>query len=105
MTTELIKRIRQYFPDLAINQMEVNSDGLMNDVLVVNQERVFRFARDEEWIRESLAREVKVLELAKEYVRIPVPVFDVQEADCVSYRLLPGQGPGCTPVAHRSRSS
>jgi aminoglycoside 2''-phosphotransferase len=87
-----LERIRHYFPGLSIEQVEENSDGLMNDVLVINQERVFRFAKDEAWIRECLVKEVRVLDLVRQYVTMPVPVFDVWDGDCVSYRLLPGQG-------------
>jgi len=90
--TGYTERIKQYFPDLVVEQVEVNSDGLMNDVLIVNGERVFRFAKDAEWIRECLRKEARILDLVRERVDMPVPVFDVQDADCVSYRLLPGQG-------------
>jgi aminoglycoside 2''-phosphotransferase len=86
-----LERIRHYFPDLDVESVEENSDGLMNDVLIVNGERVFRFAKDEAWIRECLGKEVRVLDLVRQYVAMPVPAFDMREADCVSYRLLPGQ--------------
>jgi hypothetical protein len=49
-----LERIQRCFPGLRIDQAEENSNGLMDDVLVVNQERVFRFAEDEAWIRECL---------------------------------------------------
>jgi aminoglycoside 2''-phosphotransferase len=92
MIQRYLERIRRYMPNLRIDQLEQNSDGLMNGVLIVNGERVFRFAKDEAWIRECLGKEARVLDLVRQYVAMPVPVFDVREADCVSYRLLPGCG-------------
>lgn len=91
-THRYLERIRHYFPDLSVDQVQQNSDGLMNDVLIVNRERVFRFAKDQEWIRECLKQEGRILNLVRQYVAMPVPLFDLQDVDCVSYRLLPGQG-------------
>jgi aminoglycoside 2''-phosphotransferase len=92
MVQRYLERIQHSFPDLDVESVKENSDGLMNDVLIVNGERVFRFAKDEAWIRECLEKEVRVLDLVRQYVAMPVPLFDVREADCVSYRLLPGYG-------------
>jgi aminoglycoside 2''-phosphotransferase len=82
-------RIQECFPDLSISQVQVNSEGLVNDIIVVNHARVFRFPK-EEWAKEDQKREVKVLELVREVVDIPVPVFDRVEDDFVSYELIPG---------------
>jgi aminoglycoside 2''-phosphotransferase len=86
------ERIRHYLPDLVIESLETNSDGQMNDVLIVNQKRVFRFAKDQEWIRDCLQREGHILRVVRKYVEMPVPVFDIQDVGCVSYQLIPGQG-------------
>jgi aminoglycoside 2''-phosphotransferase len=91
-TRRYLERIRRYFPDLRVDQVQSNDDGLMNDVLIVNQERIFRLAKDQQWIRDCLQQEARILSLVRQYVTMPVPAFDVHDVDCVSYRLLPGQG-------------
>jgi aminoglycoside 2''-phosphotransferase len=68
----------------------INADGLANDVVIVNNARVFRFPKHA-WSREALAKEAKVLELAAQYVEMPLPVFDYVREDVVSYPFVPGQ--------------
>lgn len=43
---EYVPRIRAIQPDLIIEHIAYNGEGLVNDVLVVNGEFVYRFARD-----------------------------------------------------------
>ena len=85
-----IDRIRECFPTLALNSVRHNPDGLANDVLIVNDELVFRFPKDE-GARAALAREAKALDLVRRYVATPAPYFERQEDDFVMYRLIPGE--------------
>ncbi|HJW89487.1 MAG TPA: hypothetical protein VJ436_02475 [Anaerolineales bacterium] len=47
----LLKRIQAIMPVLEIKQLERNQEGLINEVVIVNQEFVFRFARNENYAR------------------------------------------------------
>ena len=89
-----ICRIRSLCPDLAITHVQEISDSFTCVVLVVNHERVFRFVanQDQFWVAESFPEQARMLRLLQGYVATPVPLYDVVSADCVSYRLLPGQG-------------
>ena len=40
-------RIRDIRPELLIKSVSLNKDGLLNDVVIVNDELVFRFAKRE----------------------------------------------------------
>ena len=85
-----LDRIQECFPSLVITSLSANRDGLVNDILVVNRELVFRFPKDER-AREALAREARLLDLVRSRVELPVPSFEYQETDFVMYRLIPGQ--------------
>ena len=41
------KRIREMAPDVAVNSVSLNRDGLLNDIVIVNDELVFRFPKHE----------------------------------------------------------
>jgi hypothetical protein len=43
----LRQRVRVIMPDLEIKQFEINQEGLVNDVVIVNEQFVFRFAKTE----------------------------------------------------------
>jgi aminoglycoside 2''-phosphotransferase len=85
-----LERIRVCFPTLKLNAVRRNPDGLANDVVIVNDELVFRFPKDEH-ARASLVREAKVLDLVRRYVSTSVPYFERQEDDFVMYRLIAGE--------------
>ena len=86
-----IDRIMTYYPSIVINQVDMNLDGFTNDIVIVNKERVFRYAHDEAWMRESLAREARILGILRDCVDMPVPQYEVHAEDCVSYPFLKGQ--------------
>ncbi len=56
-----LERIRAMRPDLTIKDVCLNSEGMVNDVVIVNGTWVFRFAKSE-WGRAALADEVRVLD-------------------------------------------
>ncbi len=84
-----LDRIREYYPDLAASTARFNTDGLVNDVVIVGDERVFRFPKNAQ-AQEALAREIKLLDLVRRYVTLPVPIFEPHDG-FVSYRLIPGR--------------
>ena len=59
-----LDRIREYYPELAASTLQVNHDGLVNDVVIVGDERVFRFLKDEH-AQEALNREIRILDLVR----------------------------------------
>ena len=64
-----LERIRVCLPGLALSTVRFNPDGLANDVLIVNNELVFRFPKDEVG-RENLRREGQLLEVVRRYVTL-----------------------------------
>jgi aminoglycoside 2''-phosphotransferase len=62
----------------------------MNDIVIVNNEWVFRFAKDE-WAKRSLLNEASILSLVHAFVSVGVPLFGYQEEDLVVYRLILGE--------------
>ncbi len=73
MTSAHLDRIHSCFPDLTVRSIEVGN-GLINDVLILNDELVFRFPKNSR-AHQSLANEQIILELVRE--RIDVMTFDL----------------------------
>ena len=69
--------------------MRAGDDGLVNDVLIVNEELVFRFARDDAG-RRALEREAQLLAFLRPRVSLAVPDVVQQHQDCLVYRFIPG---------------
>lgn len=85
-----LDRIEYHFPDLEISSVEVVTDGLVNDVVVVNGERVFRFAKYT-WARELMASEAVILGRIRDRVTLSVPELEILDEDLCTYRFLPGE--------------
>lgn len=85
-----LERIRSIYPDLIIQTLDYNQDGLVNEVVVVNGELVCRFVK-EKWGQALLKAEAEILDLLVRYVQIPIPRFEHLEKDFCSYRFIPGQ--------------
>jgi aminoglycoside 2''-phosphotransferase len=85
-----LPRIRALQPDLAIEQVTYNGEGLVNDVLVVNSALVYRFARDKRGMA-ILAQELRILDLVRPQVSLQVPTPFHVGGDLVAYRLIPGE--------------
>ncbi|HYF66302.1 MAG TPA: phosphotransferase [Herpetosiphonaceae bacterium] len=83
-------RIRAIMPDLEIRTWSRNSEGNINDVIIVNQELVFRFIKEQRYLK-TLEVELRVLDLVRPYVGLSVPTPLYRSADCIVYPLLSGQ--------------
>lgn len=83
-------RIRECMPHLSVETVRANREGLTNDVLVVNERLVFRFPKNDTWARKLLANEIKVIELARNYLDIEIPHVECKAADLVAYRFIEG---------------
>ncbi len=87
---EFLDTIRRVAPDLTIDRVEVNQEGMINDVVIVNGETVFRFPKTD-WGRQSLANEVALLDTIRNRVAVPVPYQVRHDASVSSYRMIRGE--------------
>ncbi|MCU0534332.1 MAG: phosphotransferase [Hydrococcus sp. Prado102] len=85
-----LEKIRAIYPKISFDRLDFNRDGLVNDVVIINRDIVCRFAK-EDWGKELLIREAKVLEIVKRYVDLPVPHFEHLEEGFVTYRYIHGE--------------
>ena len=81
-------RIRTAFPQADLTNAVINTDGLMN-VAVMAEDRVYRFARSPE-AQADLAKEIRILNLVRPYVSLPIPMFEPVADDFVIYPFLVG---------------
>lgn len=88
--------IREFYPELVINQIAMNDIGQNNDVLIINNTLVFRFPKYIEGIK-KLEKENKVLDHINEEVSlsIPYPLYRSLESNEVGkvftgYQLIQG---------------
>jgi aminoglycoside 2''-phosphotransferase len=89
-TAEVLSaRIRAIKPGLKIDELELSDEGLTNDVAIVNNKYVFRFARTEQG-RADLDNEAQVRDLVRAHVDIAVPEADIVARDCLCYPFLSG---------------
>lgn len=88
--SKYLNRIRECLPHLVIESIRANQDGLINDVLIVNDQLVFRFPKNETWARDLLANEIRVIQLARNYLDVQIPQIEYQAADLMAYRFIIG---------------
>jgi aminoglycoside 2''-phosphotransferase len=84
-----VRRIQEIMPELRVSSVRAGEDGLVHDVLIINEEWVFRFARTEEGSR-ALEREARLLALVYGRVSLQVPNVVVQSPTCLVYPYIPG---------------
>ncbi|MGZ9583708.1 phosphotransferase [Paenibacillus marinisediminis] len=84
------KYIKEKYPNLEINDMQANlTDGLHNDVIVINDHDVFRFSKHD-FSRSLLSNEYKVLQIVKQFVDIPVPNLEMVDEGVSRYSYIKG---------------
>lgn len=84
------ERLLTISPELEVETVEVNVEGLVNDVIIVNGEWVFRFAKDE-WAVRALERELQILNLVHPHLTLNVPQPFYTASDAIAYRRVPGE--------------
>jgi aminoglycoside 2''-phosphotransferase len=89
-TEHLLQRARTIMPELKFEHYERDEEGLINDVLIINKQWVFRFAKSEEYAR-LLQSEMKILDLVRPQLDIQVPKPTDHGMDYMVYPLLNGQ--------------
>ena len=91
MTDEQLRqRISTIMPDLEIEQFERNEEGLINDIAIVNQEYVFRFAKNDGFAQ-ILNLELDILDLVRPHIDVPVPTPVYRGPGSVVYPLVQGR--------------
>ncbi|MGG2015492.1 phosphotransferase family protein [Bacillus sp. S10(2024)] len=82
---EYVQYLGNIYPNLDVQTAYVNDIGQNNDVLIVNENIVFRFPKYKEGIAKLIA-ETKLLEKIQSYVSLPIP--------CPSYQHFQSMEPG-----------
>lgn len=83
------KRIRELCPELAIQSVRLNREGLLNDVVVVNGELIFRFTKAGFGFKDPL-EEANVLHLLQKYITLQIPIPFYVSKEVLGYRLIAG---------------
>ena len=83
-------RIRKAVAQLKIESITLNREGLMNDIVIVNGDVVFRFPKHE-YSSKHLKNETRILRILRKYVslQIPAPLYEIDDA--LAYRFIPGE--------------
>ena len=89
------QEIARVEPDLVLESVEINNEGLVNDVLIVNGRRVFRFPKHD-WAIDHLRQEANCLALAQKHLDMPLPHWTLYESEKLgtpftSYDWIPGE--------------
>lgn len=85
-----IDEIRALAPDLTIDTTDVRTEGQSNDVVIVNGEHVFRFAKSDA-AAADLDREFKVLSALPTHVSLAVPESTMPRPGVMRQRMMPGK--------------
>ncbi|HLQ51040.1 MAG TPA: phosphotransferase [Terriglobales bacterium] len=94
---QYIQAIRDIYPDFKIDTVHLNQHGQFNDILLVNNETIFRFPKT---LREAakLVMETALLRSLQSRVTLPIPdpLYQSQESASIGqifmgYPLLPGE--------------
>lgn len=86
----LRQRVKAIMPELEIQHFEINQEGLINDVAIVNKKLVFRFAKTDKYAR-ILDDEMKILDIIRSRIGMEVPTPIYRSQDSVVYPFLEGQ--------------
>jgi aminoglycoside 2''-phosphotransferase len=97
----LVGHIRADFPSLAIDSARLVTSGWDHDVIILNEDLVFRFPRDDDV---DLGREIAVLNALRGKTMLAIPRIEYvgTSARYVGYRMLRGQPLTSDRYARRS---
>jgi len=85
-----LQQIDVFLPHAATKAMRLNRDGLVNEVVIVDDQWSFRFPNNEEG-KVALHKESQLLEVVQPHLSLPTPRFQWLSDDCVVYEFIPGQ--------------
>ncbi len=83
-------RIHELWPDLMIQKMDYNTDGMVNDVLIINDELVFRFCKTKQ-VEPELQHEIKMWKFLRPYLSVRLPMPQEEFQDLVVYPYILGE--------------
>lgn len=84
------EQIHNIMPDLDIVEYELHQEGLVNDVLIVNNEWVFRFTKTD-WGKELMANEDRLLGFLRPKLSLTIPTPVKRAEGAFVYRHLVGE--------------
>jgi aminoglycoside 2''-phosphotransferase len=84
------ERIRRLAPEIAVNSVSLNREGLVNDVVIIKGELVFRFPKHEYGFK-HLKDEARILRLLQNYITLEIPTPLYETDDCLAYRMISGE--------------
>ena len=88
-------RIQRDLPAAAPEHLDYVTDGMVNDVVIVDRTWVYRFAKHD-WSKPLMQHEARVLDLVRAHVDAPVPCLELLGDDGCRYPYLAG-----TPLTRR----
>lgn len=91
-----LHRIHHDLPGTVPERLDYITDGMVNDVVVVDRTWVYRFAKHD-WSKPLMRHEARVLDLVRTHIDIPVPHLELLGDDCCRYPYLAG-----TPLTRRT---
>jgi aminoglycoside 2''-phosphotransferase len=82
--------IAEIAPEIRLESLALNEDGLLNDVVLVNGEYVFRFAKRDFYFK-NLLDEAKLLNYLRGFLTLEIPRPFYATAEIMAYRLIRGE--------------
>jgi aminoglycoside 2''-phosphotransferase len=82
--------IAEISPEIRIESLKLNEDGLLNDVVIVNQELVFRFAKRDFYFK-NLLDEANLLNYLQNFLTLEIPRPFYATGEVMAYRLIRGE--------------
>jgi len=82
--------IHQVMPALEIKDLVINHEGVVNDIVIVNKEWVFRFANGE-YGQEMLDLEYQLMRHVAPSVRLSIPAPIIHDIGVIVYPYLTGE--------------
>lgn len=83
------ERIGEISPGLKIETIFINDDGLMNDIVIINDELIFRFPKHD-LARKNLPIEAEVLNFLRDKITLEIPKPFYVSDDVMAYPIIPG---------------
>lgn len=83
-------RILEICPNLNIERIALNQEGLVNDIIIINDNTVFRFAKDEQGVK-ALEAERRILDLIRPHATLAIPTPFHVGRDVMAYPFVAGE--------------
>jgi aminoglycoside 2''-phosphotransferase len=84
-----LEEIAKAYPELTIDTVKYKDDGLVYDIISINNEWIFRFPKYD-WAVEDMFNESACLNLAARYTNIPLPAWEMYKKSFIRYKKIAG---------------